>query len=860
MRHRSNNSSNHGIPLFTYWDALIFILLLSLVFITCTPASAQNPNRKVMDLRAEYGLNELQSKLQVKNLFSTQAAAQAKYPSAWADWQARGKSAAAFMELSAADAAASDAVWRGNGGTGTLGQWPDSKNPLMWPQGTYAFTISALASEGDWIGMGSGYQDVNNTSINTKFIPWHDKWQGDPSERVLVIVGPWGKSGAYQVGGGLQHIGLDGDPEGNPAGVRTIGIRAWSSTETQYYDDLMIGRCSVGMEVFNPTPTRMGLLSVSGNIECGLRSVGGWGGTLEIDVLSGDDNGKLFEQVTGYNFAGGGGVNIGTIKDENGGRSVAAFGPHRSNIIDLTGNCRFNVGNLWCHTGDGIRVDGMIVVRPAGGLPLVVNVGVYGMSGNCANIVHQVKSATHAGKAWGNTNKTTGVALTYDSQENGGAVKINGNGQTATTRNCTDALGWVVGSTFPNASTCTPAYFTVGYGGTVPPPPPPPVDCAFTYSAWTTCTGTQTRTYTSTPAGCVGVPPPDSLSRTCTVTPPPPPPPTSGGIDPNDVLVAWNTSDSQTKAWADAYAAAWGIPSGNVVSVTLGISDNLTSASQLTSAKTTIDQRAKQYTMLAFRSPSRYNTNQSITSAITFGVRTVTSLTVSALYGYTGTKPRTDKGVAPSSLLISPEYIRRDAHGTSPQGSAINLLAKDAPSQGNPRGSARAAQTTTGVTVWDSRPISGIGGGQNPCNNIANECWLTARKPTPPIVAYYGSIYLLEYGTDVTWRKGFYGDHVTSCGGLLTTAANFTNTCQQTSLQWHLAHGASLSVGTVVEPWQAKSGNSPGSMVEQFVNVTMFHPLFIGGKAVGVAAWSAVKCPDRALFAGDLMCAPYLKP
>jgi hypothetical protein len=41
-------------------------------------------------------------------------------------------------------------------------------------------------------------------------------------------------------------------------------------------------------------------------------------------------------------------------------------------------------------------------------------------------------------------------------------------------------------------------------------------NCSFTYSAWTTCSnGTQTRTYTSSPAGCAGTPPADSLTRSC---------------------------------------------------------------------------------------------------------------------------------------------------------------------------------------------------------------------------------------------------------------------------------------------------------------------------------------------------------
>jgi endoglucanase len=67
--------------------------------------------------------------------------------------------------------------------------------------------------------------------------------------------------------------------------------------------------------------------------------------------------------------------------------------------------------------------------------------------------------------------------------------------------------------------------------GTTPPPPPPPVDagvdagppppppCVFTYSAWGPCqsTGIQTRTATSSPAGCVGTP---VLSQTCTFVPP----------------------------------------------------------------------------------------------------------------------------------------------------------------------------------------------------------------------------------------------------------------------------------------------------------------------------------------------------
>ena len=45
-----------------------------------------------------------------------------------------------------------------------------------------------------------------------------------------------------------------------------------------------------------------------------------------------------------------------------------------------------------------------------------------------------------------------------------------------------------------------------------------PTPCTFTYGTWTTCSnGTQTRTYTTSPAGCTGTPPADSITRSCSL-------------------------------------------------------------------------------------------------------------------------------------------------------------------------------------------------------------------------------------------------------------------------------------------------------------------------------------------------------
>jgi hypothetical protein len=54
--------------------------------------------------------------------------------------------------------------------------------------------------------------------------------------------------------------------------------------------------------------------------------------------------------------------------------------------------------------------------------------------------------------------------------------------------------------------------------GLYKPDAPPPTACTFTYGTWTTCNGsTQTRSYTSSPVGCIGTPPVDSIQRTCVI-------------------------------------------------------------------------------------------------------------------------------------------------------------------------------------------------------------------------------------------------------------------------------------------------------------------------------------------------------
>lgn len=380
--------------------------------------------------------------------------------------------------------------------------------------------------------------------------------------------------------------------------------------------------------------------------------------------------------------------------------------------------------------------------------------------------------------------------------------------------------------------------------------PPQPVPCTYTYSAWSdwsACVGgQQTRTRTVEayyPQGCVGTP---VLSETQPCVPP------SSGIAVADVVVVVNTSEAGSQAMADAYVSAWGIPAANVVSMALGTAHELSSSSTLTALRNAIAAKGRQWTVLAFFAPSRYAGGQSITSAVTFGVRSVSALTVSPIYQYTGTRPMADKGVRPAVALLKQAYIRKDADGTKPTGTDYLVLAND--QTGTPRGSARAGQAQPGMVVWDNRPGSGVvvGQGNNPCNYLSNGCWLAGRTPVQPVTSAFQSMYGLGSDGGVLWRKGYYGDHVTSYGGYLPQDVG-----GQTPLTYHLDRGASGSAGTVSEPYQSKTGYSPGSLVEQFVDIGVFLPAWKGGASTGAAMWASIKCPDRTLIAGDLLCAPY---
>ena len=120
----------------------------------------------------------------------------------------------------------------------------------------------------------------------------------------------------------------------------------------------------------------------------------------------------------------------------------------------------------------------------------------------------------------------------------------------------------------------------------------------------------------------------------------------------------------------------------------------------------------------------------------------------------------------------------------------------------------------------------------------------------PVNMCFESTHHIVADSDTVVWLNGFYGDSVSSYWGYLPTPLD-----SQTPLTYFLDRGASMSVGSVSEPWQS-GGSAPGALKEQFVDISIFRPLFVANKPVGVACWAAVKWPDRMLFAGDMMFTP----
>ena len=786
-----------------------------------------------------------------------------RYPECYRWWtEVLGQSDATFMAMTVASAVLNQCHWTGNGAGFGPGVTSTSRNNVEGiPGGEYLVNVGITVLQGRFIGGGTSIGLNGNAS--TQFVYDHAGWIDPRPIRAVIISGNWGTS-QYLESCYISDIRVTGNaPHWLDPSYTQHGIALRMMGETAVLDRVYVETCNGhGVWINGAGPGKVNHLTTFDNNLAGLYvsnapdgSVNGNSlGMLQVEHVSGDNNAWVVLNRSG------GAMKIGYLKNED-GLSASRGRPSKDQVsIEAHG---------WVHMKAGYVTD---AVSGPSGPSFVFNslanksrvvIDMYEQVA-ANNSVDQGRSAIIADvrskQAWRPSDQNAGEYRCM-------GIEWTGFG-TASTLVCTEPL---VSIPFNGTTRLGIASSYAGYdyaaatpvwdptGGTVTPPAPTCTWVLGAPGAWGAClNGEETRTtpYVSSLAGCTPTTPKPAdvvEKRACTVTPPPP----SGGtgINPAGVALIVNTQEAGSEALATAYSNARSIPATNILRLSLG-----TGPAATTQQVDAIRQALKathQEVVLCFRYPyyvgvtnaPNNSGRQSLCAAVAFGVRDPGLHTVSPLYGYSGLAPLTDKGFRRVGQPLSANYIRTDADRTKPVGLSILLLAKD--QSGTPRGSARAGQTAPGLTVWDNRSLSGIGNGLNPCNYISDGCWISGRKPgTTPIVAGYQSMFQLGDPGTVVFARGFYGDHVTSHGGNIEPGQNGLNPAGQTPLTYHLDRGASFSCGTVGEPAQT----STQFMADQFVNVTVFHPLFMGGVEVGRAAWASVKRPDRVLFAGDFLC------
>lgn len=504
---------------------------LTILFAAIIAATSYAQNRKVFNLTDDYGLTGLQSKVVLSSSPGTIAAAQAKYPTAYARCKGLGWTDAKFLTLTAFDAAWMDAVYKGQS-SGDPTQYLNSQNHVTVPPGQYWQTIGADFSGGEYVGHGTAYvgEASSNTAINTELVIWHERWNGDPAERNNLQAGTLGRTGnaSYVEGTIIRGFRLNGRSSAAvSATYRGCGIRMNAPGEVTYTTDIYaVDHRTYGIDISGATPHRIGTVSVFDNVVAGVGCENCWGATVRIDMISGDDNGAMIAALNTASNTGGGAWSIGSIKLETcvassnrawRGQAVGVFqGQFAVDIGTISASC------------SGCDVDALFVVdaRQHNGNAQTSMIRVGAMKGyNFATAVHDVANR----KGWRTPGDYQAFGFEWSSR-NGGT--LTSSAPMAQFAACATRVDFLRSQGTPSHTTCAPYRNLIDgpprvaspiYLGDVvaPPPPPPPGACTFTYSTWSACTGTQTRSYTASPAGCTGTPPADSLSRTCTVAPPP---------------------------------------------------------------------------------------------------------------------------------------------------------------------------------------------------------------------------------------------------------------------------------------------------------------------------------------------------
>ena len=437
------------------------------------------PNESHIHLGVSFGLEPSQAQAHIKDLpaWNTWPAvansinnAKVRYPDAYEFLRFKNWSDEKFLNLSAASAAAVQAVY-----SGQYKQWGVpcmSRVNVDVPDGEYFFTTWFPFCMGQYLGQGP-HAGWNPTQAATNLRVWKEKWQeADPHQMAAMRSTNFGidtGGEAWVHGGSVDLMGFKGnnsnwyDPK-----YTEHGLVLWDLGEAS-----AVGRiwCTdwngYGVEVARGTPfTANCVISTFTNALGGVGIMDGQLGTFNFGTISGDDSPALVVFDSKYGRGAGGNVNIDLFKVESGKRV-----PNKGQIaIWQKAPCVGTINIGICQADQNDRFNDAAFVMKSREWGQTLNVGGF-VGWNLRTLVHDVTNQ----KRWA-TSAYHPMVFTWASR-NGGSLTdhVDNVSVPGTPVIATDRLGMVPNNGVFDYANGTPGYSITGDSVVVPPAPGAPV-------------------------------------------------------------------------------------------------------------------------------------------------------------------------------------------------------------------------------------------------------------------------------------------------------------------------------------------------------------------------------------------------
>lgn len=308
-------------------------------------------------------------------------------------------------------------------------------------------------------------------------------------------------------------------------------------------------------------------------------------------------------------------------------------------------------------------------------------------------------------------------------------------------------------------------------------------------------------------------------------------------VSPEQIAVIVNKKDDSSREVADYYRDKRGIPSANIIEVSLPVKNAVsdrTIRKVLARMKPDIPAGV-QYYALAWSRPFKAGC-MSITSAFTFGydeqycAKGCKPTRRSVYYNDDTDTPYSEYGIRPSMMLAgsSVEQVKAmidrgvAADASMPVGTAYLVSTSD-----RNRNVRSRRYPVIRDLLSDKIDIEVIGADT-----------LSGRDD---VMFYFTGLKQVDDINSNTFLPGAIADHLTSGGGRLFGGR------QMSVLEW-LDAGATASYGTVVEPCAfTQKFPNPGIVIDRYTD----------GESLVEAYWKSVAWPGQGVFVGELMAAPY---